>query len=42
MNEVTIDLIGVALLSLSDGIRDYLWPIISQSSESIPSFGPGW
>ena len=35
VNEVIIDLTGVASLSVSDGIRDHLWPIISESSESI-------
>ena len=35
MNEITMDLTGVTLFSVSDGVRDHLKPIISQSSESI-------
>ena len=38
MNEVTIDLTSVALLSVSDGVRDHLWPIISNSSDPISKF----
>jgi len=38
VNEVTMDLTGVALLRVSDGIRDYFWPIISKSLESISKF----
>ena len=38
MNEVTMDLTGVASLSLSDGVRDHLWLIISKSSELISKF----
>ena len=29
VNEVTMDLTGVVSLSVSDDVRDYLWPIIS-------------
>ena len=36
MNEVDMDLIGVASLSVNDGVRDHLWPVIPQSWESIP------
>ena len=35
MDEVTMDLTGMTSLGISDGIRDHLWPIIPQSSESI-------
>jgi len=35
MNEITMDLEGMASFGISDGIRDHLRPIISQSSESI-------
>ena len=35
MNKVTMDLTGVASLSVSDDIRDHLWLIIFKSSESI-------
>ena len=38
MNEVTMDLTSVASLSISDGVRNHLWPIISKSSESISRF----
>jgi len=38
VNEVTMNLTGVASLSVSNGIRDHLWLIISQSSESIFKF----
>ena len=36
MDEITMDLTGVTLFGVSDGVRDHLRPIISQSSESIP------
>jgi len=35
MNESTMDLRGVASLSVSDGVRDHLWPIIFKFLESI-------
>ena len=35
MNEVTMVLTGVASLSISDGVRDYLQLIIPKSSKSI-------
>ena len=35
MDEVTMDLIGVTSFGVSDGVKDHLWPIIPQSSESI-------
>jgi len=38
VNEVTVDLIGVASLSVSDGVEDHLWPIIFQFLESISMF----
>ena len=31
-----MDLTGMTSLGVSDGVRDHLWPIIHQSSESIP------
>ena len=36
MDKITMDLTGVTSFGISDGIRDHLRPIISQSSESIP------
>ena len=41
MDEVTMDLTGVTSFSMSDGVRDHLRSIISQSSESIPKFQIG-
>ena len=35
MNEITMDLTGMALLSISDDIRDHLRPVVSEFSESI-------
>jgi len=35
MNEVTMNLTGVASLSVSDGVRDHLRPIVSEPSKSI-------
>ena len=38
VNKVTMDLTSVASLSVSDGVRDHFWPIISKFLESISKF----
>ena len=38
VNEVIMNLTSVASLSVSDGVRDHFWPIISKSLESISKF----
>ena len=37
----TIDLTGMASLSIGDGVRDYLQPIITKSSKSVSELGFG-
>ena len=39
MDEVTVDLIGMASFSIGDGIRDHLWPIVAMSSKLVPELG---
>ena len=35
MDEVTVDLTGMASLSISDGVRDHLRPIVAKSSKPV-------
>ena len=35
MNKVTMNLTGMTSLSISDGVRDHLWPIVAKSSKPI-------
>jgi len=41
MDEVTVDLICMALLSIGDGVRNHLRPIIAKSSKPISELGSG-
>jgi len=41
IDEVTVDLIGMASFSIGDGIRDYLWPIVAKSSKPVSELGAG-
>ena len=35
IDEVTVDLSCMASLSIDDGVRDHLWPIIAKSSKPV-------
>jgi len=35
MDKVTIDLTGMASLSIGDGVRDHLRPVIAKSSKPV-------
>jgi len=35
MDKVTVDLTGIASLSIGDGVRDHLRPVIAKSSKPI-------
>jgi len=39
MDEVIVDLTGMASLSIGDGIRDHLWPVIAKSFKPVYKFG---
>ena len=41
IDEVTVDLTDMVLLSIGDGIRDHLWLIIAKSSKLISELGAG-
>ena len=41
MDEVTVDPIGITSLSIGDGVRDHLQPIVAKSSKSISKLGSG-
>ena len=41
MDEVTVDLTGMASLSIGDGIRDYLRPIVAKSSKPASELRSG-
>jgi len=41
MDEVTVDLTGMASLSIGDGVRDYLRPIVVKSIKPISELGAG-
>ena len=41
MDEITVDLIGMASLSIGDGIRDHLRPIVAKSSEPVSELRSG-
>jgi len=42
MDEVTVDLTGMASLSIGNGVRDHLWPIIVKSSKPISELRSGF
>ena len=37
MDEVTVDLTGIASLSIGDNVRDHIRPVITKSSKLGPS-----
>ena len=41
VDEVTVDLTGVTPLSIGDGSRNHLWPLVAKSSELIFKFRSG-
>ena len=41
MDEVTLNLTGMASLSIGDGVRDHLWPIVAKSSKPISELRSG-
>jgi len=41
MDEVTMDLSGMTLLSISDGVSDHLRPIVAKSSKTVSELGAG-
>ena len=41
MDEVTMDLTGMASLSIGDDVRDHFLPMIAKSSKSVSEFGSG-
>ena len=41
MDEVTMDLIGIASLSIGDGVRDHLWLIVANSSKLVSELRSG-
>ena len=41
MDEVTVDLTCMASLSIGDGVRDHLQPIIAKSSKPVFELGSG-
>ena len=41
MDEVTVDLTGLASLSIGDDIRNHLRPIIAKSSKPVSELGSG-
>ena len=40
MDEVIVDLTSMASLSIGDGVRDHLRPIVAKSSKRSPSLDP--
>ena len=41
VDDITVDLTSVTLLSIGDSVRNHLWPVVAKSSESIFKFGFG-
>jgi len=41
MDEVTIDLTSMALLSIGDGVRDHFRPIVAKSSKLVSELRSG-
>jgi len=41
MDEVTVDLTGMASLSIGDGVRDHLRPIVAKSSKPVSELRSG-
>jgi len=42
MDEVTVDLTGMTLLSIGDGVRNHFRPVVSKPSKPVHELGPGW
>jgi len=38
MDEVAMDLAGMASLGISDSICDHFWPVVAKSSQPVPQF----
>ena len=41
MDKITMDLTGIASLSIGDSVRDYLRPIIAKFSKPVSELGSG-
>ena len=41
MDEIIMNLTGMASLSIGNNIRNHLWPVVAKCSESTSKFGSG-